>query len=138
MTVSFAPTDDGDVKGLVRDALTGYSDSVDEVPSDVLDTQLRMAKLELYNYTGSDAFYSDAGLGQALVGATAVYSKLSLENYSVDSWRVGDTEIDTGSFNNPREAQYEQYVSLVQQGLAASDVTSGRAPSNTSGYIDGW
>ena len=130
----FAPTSDTEAYELVR-ALTDYDDTDDELTQSSLDTHLRVAKLNLYNEVGSKEFYEDPGLGQALVAATAIYAKAAVENYSVDRWSVGDTEIDVGAFNNPESAQFQQWAELHATGLEASDATPDYSPSNTTGYI---
>ena len=132
----FAPTHDGEARTMVR-TLTGYDDTNEELSSEALDSHLRIAKLQLYNDVGAESFYDDAGLGQALVAAAAIYAKASIENYSVDRWSIGDTEVDVGAFNNPEGAQFVRWAELHANGLQSSDVTPDYAPSNTSGYIGG-
>lgn len=131
---SVAPQSDPEAKRLVR-TLTNYDDTEDELTDASLQGHLDIAKLELYNEVGTDAVYSDAGLGQALVAATAIYAKAAVENYSVSSWSVGDMNVSAGAFKNPENAQFMKWGKLHAGGLQSSDKTPTHAPRNTAGYI---
>lgn len=136
-TPDFVPTSDRDVKQYVR-VLTDYDENPDEYPEPQLDAAIEIAKLELYNRVDDDSFYSDSGLGQALVAGTAIIAKLGVENYSVTRWRIGDQEMETTGFQNPEQAQLSNWNEMVKSGLQSSDATPDYAPSNTASYIRGW
>lgn len=132
--IDFAPDSDQDVERMVR-VLTGYRDAADGLSQADMETALKVGKMKLFTATNSDAFYADAGMGQALVGCTAIYAKAAVENHSVSSWSIGDQRVQTGAFNNPADAQYEQWSELVRTGLQASDETEMFRPTNTAGYV---
>jgi len=145
-TPEFAPRTDDEVRDMVR-TLTNYDDAGDELPEAALDNHLRVAKMALYNEVGKlprpkgggeRSFYADSGLAQALVGATAIYAKAAVENYSVAGWSVGDMNIRAGAFDNPENAQFMFWGQLHADGLRASDATPVHAPENTANYIGGY
>ena len=134
-TPAFAPKTDADVRRLVR-TLTQYDDTDDELPTDTLQQQLEVAKLRLYNRVGSDEFYTDAGLGQALIAATAILSKAAVENHSIARFEVADIRVEmdsTGSDDDER--QYHEWAQMMERGIDRSDATPTSGPSNTASYI---
>lgn len=119
----FAPTTDSETTDMVR-GLTLYADSPDELRASELDTQLNIAKMRLKNETGSESFYSDAGLGQALVFATAILAKSAVENYSVTRWDVGSDSIDVSGAGDTDQQQFSDWASMVADGVASSSSSS--------------
>lgn len=119
--------------------LTLYEDTADELPSSTLDTLVKTAKMRLQNKYGSDSFYSDSGLGQALVGATAIIAKSAVENYSVDRWDVGEGDIDVSGAGDADQVQFQQWARLTAEGVTSSDAVSDDSASptgiNSSPYI---
>lgn len=128
-----------DLKRLVR-AETLYEDSPDELPESTLDDQIDSAKLYVHTKTGSDAWYTDRGLGLVLLGYTAAKAKGAVENISVDGWTVGggDVSIDASGAGDPDQVQFAQYEEMIQTGLSTSDsVESSGLPTNinSASYI---
>lgn len=130
----FAPTDDSDVRSLAR-TLTQYD--TDELSKDDLDGHIQMSKLEIYNELDieSDDFFTDSGLGQALIASTAIFAKLAVENYSVTRWQVADQEIETDGMSDEESGQLQRWGDLYQSGIRKSDLSSSSGPTNTAGYI---
>lgn len=137
MTIDAAPSDEGDVRDYVR-TLTEYSDDDSQLPRKPLQDLTDIAKLRIYNRTGSESFFSDSGLGQALVGVTAILAKARVENYSVSSWSIGDETIDTSGMPAEDSIQVQQWNEMHVEGLQSSSSGGESAPMNTSDYIGGW
>lgn len=128
---SFVPSDDSAAMSMVR-TMTNYDGPADGVDDAALAMQLRLSKTRLYNLTGVEDVYSDSGLAQTLVAATAIYTKAAVENYSIQSWSIGDQQIETGAFDNPESAQFTMWHQLHLEGLRSSDATDSMTPSNTA------
>lgn len=131
------PVDEADAKSLVR-GLTLYEDSPDELPSDDLDTHIRIAKMRLKTETGSSDFYTDDGLGQALVATTAIIAKAAIENFSVDRWDIGQGEIDVSGSGDTDNAQFGQWAQMASDGISESSTStksSAPTPSNSASYV---
>jgi len=127
---SFAPTGRSDVRQYVR-RVTDYDDT--ELTAADLDGHIDVAEMVVYNRTSSDAFYRDVGLGQAVVFTTAILAKVSMENYSVTRWNIGDQYIDAGS-DGAVDEQIRQWNQMVRDGITNSDETPS-GPRNTTSYI---
>ena len=126
----FVPTSKRDVQDMVR-AVTDYDERT--LSQTTLDKHIEIAKTVLYTRTSSDAFYTDAGLGQALVFATALLVKAAVENYSVTRWNIGDQYIDAGT-DGTSDQQLQQWNSYVREGIRRSDETP-TGPRNSADYI---
>jgi len=123
------PTDKQDALTLIR-GLTLYEDSPDELTTSELETHLRIAKMRLKTKTDSDNWYSDDGLGQALVATTAIVAKAAVENYSITRWDLGIGEIDVSGAGDEDNAQFSQWASMASEGIAASDNGSALSATN--------
>jgi len=134
MAIDEAPSSRADVKAYVR-GLTDYSDTPDELPETALDTLVDLAKLKIANKVDGADFYVDSGLGQALVGTTAILAKERVENYSISSWSVGDQSVTVDSTSN--DSQLESWNDLVLEGMAASSATpsDGDGLRNTTEFM---
>jgi len=133
----YAPTSESELKTMVR-GLTLYDDTADELPNSDLQTQIAVAQMMLKNRTGSEDFYTDSGLGQALVGTTAILAKAAVENYSVDRWSVGADDIDVSNAGDADQMQFEAWNMLINDGIAESDSASKTTtpiPKNSANYI---
>lgn len=119
----YAPSTDSEAREMIR-GLTLYEDTSDELPQSDLDTQLSIAKMQLKNETGSEDFYSDEGLGQALVATTAILAKAAVENYSITRWDVGSESIDVSGAGDDAQAQFQQWASMAADGVASSSSSS--------------
>jgi len=129
------PTDDADAKQLAR-GLMLYDDTPDELPSTELDTHLRIAKMRLKTKTGNNNFYTLDGLGQALVATTAILSKTTVENYSVDSWDIGVGEIDVSGAGDEDVVQFSQWADMAAEGLTSEGIGQTTATNiNSASYI---
>ncbi len=120
----FDITSDSDLREYFR-ALTLYDDTADEIQKSTLNTQISVAKLKLKNEANSTEWYSDSGLGQALLGTVLILGKAAIENYSVSRWDLGDAEIDVSGASDSEQVQFEEWATLVSDGLKASNVDSG-------------
>lgn len=118
---TFAPTQDSELKDFVR-AITQYSTS--DIGSTDLDTQVKIAKMRIKNDVGSESWYSDEGLGQALTYTTCIVTKTSLENAYLDSWSVGDQSMTVRDATEEDSAQLQDWNEAILDGLEASSVTS--------------
>jgi hypothetical protein len=134
--VQYAPSDETELIEQVR-ALTMYDDTRDELPNATLQTQIGVAQMMLKNKTGSENFYSDSGLGQALLGTTAILAKAAVENYSVDRWSVGADDIDVSGAGDADQMQFEMWNKLINEGLSDSSTqkTASPVPRNSANYI---
>lgn len=130
----YAPSNRTELIELVR-ALTGYDDTADQLPQDQLTSLVQIAQLRLANKADDD-FFTDAGLGQALLGYTAILAKAEVENYSVSGYTIGATSIDTSGAGRDDAAQLKRWATLVREGLdesAAYEASGGLRDS--AGYI---
>lgn len=141
MPSDFAPTTDGDVKTTVRH-LTGYDGT--ELSDAEFSTLLDLTKLTLVNETSvtsdegdNDVWYTDNGLGQALIFTTAIRAKATVENYSVDRWDFADQQIDVRGAGDPDQVQFQRWMKGAANGLDASSEyeDDDPTPSNTASYI---
>lgn len=133
-------TSDADVKELFR-ALTLYDDSPDEINSGTLDTQIRAAKIRLSNKVDSDSWYSDSGLGQALLYTTMILGKCAMENYSVSAWDMGGGSIDVSGAGDDEQAQFSEWADAVSEGIRSADNVSNNAHNDveiTKTFIGGY
>lgn len=128
--------DDADLKTLVR-GLTLYEDTARELPDSKLDPQIRVAKMRLANKTDSDSFYTDSGLGQALVGWTCILAKCAVENYSVSQWDVGPANIDVRGAGDAEQVQFNEWAEMVSEGISESDATENTSITFSGGFIGG-
>lgn len=133
-TPSYAPTSDGEVETYVR-ALTDYDDAADELPISTFGTQLKIAKLRLNNRVNSDDWYSDAGLGQALVACTAIMCKATVENFSIDSWTIGDQSVEAANANPAQSQQLTLWNDMLVEGLDSSRAGADNQLSNSASFI---
>lgn len=132
-TPGFVPTNDREAATLVR-ALTDYENTPDELTDANLQQHLKLAKLRIYNEVDSNDFFSDSGLGQALIALAAIHAKLAVENYSVSGFTVGDQQIDVSGVRDADAAQLQIWAEMQADGLAESEFTSTYAPNNTANY----
>lgn len=130
------PKDDEELKTIVRDE-TSYDDSEDELPESQLDTVVERAKGKLEMTTGSDAWYSDDGLGFALAAYAAMRAKSAVENVPLSGYSIGDEQVSFDSADPETSQQLSMWADDVTDGLDASDLDTaqGPTPTNTSGYI---
>lgn len=135
MSVKF-PTTDSEVKDAVRSE-TSYEDTTDELPDSQLSDIIERAKGRMELETGSSAYYSDDGLGFALVAYTCMRAKAAVENISLRSYSLGDTDLTFKDTDPESSMQLEQWAQDVKVGLDGSDLDSSQGPvmKNTSGYI---
>lgn len=135
MSLSY-PTSDSELKTIVRDE-TSYEDTSDELPDSQLDTIIARAKGRVELETGSSAYYSDDGLGFALAAYTCMRAKSAVENISLRSYSLGDTDV-TFAHTDPEDSlQLQMWAEDVRVGLDASSLDSSQGPvmKNTSDYI---
>lgn len=132
------PTTDDELKSRVR-ATTLYEDTPDELPADHLSSLLNNAKMRLQNRTGVSNWYGDDGLTQALLYATALSTKVAIENYSVTRWDVGAGEIDVSGASDTESAQFQMWANYVSEGLSASDSEDVASTGTTTSIVsDGY
>jgi len=135
---SYAPTTDAELHEMVR-ALTGYADAPDELTAQMLDRQVRLAKLRMATRVDADEgeWFRDGALGQALIGCTAIMAKAEVENYSVSSWSVGDQQIRVNEATQEESSQFQLFNEILNEGLRNSDATASYTLRNTTDYIGG-
>lgn len=120
--ITFEINNDSDIKRFVR-GITGYDPTPSELPQEDLETQIALAKGRLsmeYSLSGQP-WFSDQGLGIALVYGCAIYCKLTVENHSVASWDFGDEEIESRSLSPEESAQLSIWIDIVKDGTDNSD-----------------
>jgi hypothetical protein len=121
-------------------AETGYEDTPDELPQSDLETLRANAKLVLATDAGvDDGWYTDRGLGLALLGVTCVKAKARVENYSVSSWSLGggDVSIEVED-SDGSSIQMTEYENMIQMGMARADdvdATLTATNINSASYI---
>lgn len=130
------PQNDADLKTVVRDE-TSYDDAPDELPSSQLDTIVERSKGRMELETGSSAWYSDDGLGYALVAYTCMRAKAAVENIPLSSYSLGDEQVSFSSENPEDSQQLEQWATDIRIGLDASDKDQQTGPrlADSAGYI---
>lgn len=130
------PDTDAELKDIVR-AETSYEDTADELPSTQLDAIVERAKAKTELETGSDAWFTDNGLGFALAAYTSMRAKAAVENFSLSNYSMGDEQVGFASDDPEDSQQIQQWADDVKTGLDASgvDEQQGPTPTNTSGYI---
>lgn len=130
------PKDDTELVQIVRGE-TGYEDTEDELPQSDMDVVVGQSKARLELRTGSDAYYSDDGLGFALAAYTKMRAKAAVENVSLASYTIGDEQVSFKEADPETNQQLQQWAEDVRVGLDSTDVDSdsGLKPRNTSGYI---
>lgn len=132
---SFEISDKTELKERVR-AETGYS-SEDDLSDSDLDTLIDTTMLSVKMETGSDKWFSDAGMGLALMAYTCMRAKSRVENIPLSSYNLGDLQVSMQDTDPETNAQFQQWARDVANGLQASDAYESQRPkmSNTSGYI---
>lgn len=129
----FIPESDEELYDIIRD-ITGYGDSVDKA---VLESQIRIAKLRLYNRTGKDDFYDNASLTQALLGYTGMLTKSTVENTTLESYEIGDESVQFGNVNSNNPIM-DLWAEMVAEALGDIDSASDNmGMSNSSSFISG-
>lgn len=130
------PTTDSELETAVR-AETSYEDNADELPSSQLTNIIERAKARVELETGSNSWYSDDGLGFALVAYTCMRAKSAVENIPLRSYSLGDTDVTFSQADPDDSIQLQQWAEDVKVGLDASSVDSsqGATMTNTSSYI---
>ncbi len=138
---SYDITSDRDLHQFVR-AETDYADTRDELPQSRLSTLTESAKLRLAVKANVDeGWYSDRGLGLALLGVTCIKAKASVENHSVESWSIRGGDVDIQARDSDGESiQYTAYERMIADGMATSDVSTSEPTSsatniNSASYI---
>lgn len=135
MPIDYAVETEDELKSLAR-SITGYEDTQDELPAGHLDDLVTVAAMSVFNETGSDQWFADSGLGQALLFTLCIRTKERVENYSVSSWSVGDQTINVQNAGEEDQAQFVNWAQQVNDGLEASDeVTTAYTVENSAGYI---
>lgn len=126
------PQDDPDLRSKVR-SLTQYDDNEDELPQSDLDDIIWATKLDLKNETGSEAWYTDDGLGEALLYGTMIAAKVTVENYGAVQWSFGDETVTTTAEVPPEDsAQLQQWAERANNGMDSSSETTDGIPTMTS------
>ncbi|UBF23166.1 hypothetical protein M1M34_gp015 [Haloarcula tailed virus 2] len=137
MVESFSITSDPELKTRVRSA-TDYNDDEDEgiLDSD-LDNIIKDAKSKVFLETGSKAWYTDDGLGFALIAYTCMRTKAQVENFAISSYTLGNETVNTRNATPEQSQQIQQWADDVRTGMNASELDGSTKPKmqNTSGYI---
>jgi hypothetical protein len=130
------PTSDSELQTAVRDE-TSYDNTEDELPQTQLDTIIERAKGRMELETGSSAWYSDDGLGYALVAYTCMRAKAAVENVPLSSYSLGDEQVSFDTSDATDSQQMEQWAEDVRVGLDASDKDEQTGPrlADSAGYV---
>jgi hypothetical protein len=130
------PDNDNELRQAVR-AETSYDDTPDELPQSQLSDIVERAKAKVELETGSESWFTDDGLGFALVAYTAMRAKASIENVPLSGYSLGDERVSFDQSDPEDSQQLQQWAEDVSTGLDASSADSavGPVPTNTSGYI---
>lgn len=130
---SFDITDKSGLQSKVRSE-TGYDDTPDELPAsdlgDLVDDAMLLLAVKA-GFTESD-YFSDRGATLALLGASCIKSKASVENITVDSWSIGsgDVAIDASGAGD-EDRVFAEYEDMMETGLAKSEAATESAfPTN--------
>lgn len=126
-----------ELKERVRYATSYTDDSNDGLPESQLESIIRDAQLKVYLKTGSDAWFTDDGLGLVLFAYTCMRVKASVENFAIVRYAIGDETVTTRNADPEDSQQIQMWADDVRDGLNASSVdTPSRATlSNTAAYI---
>lgn len=130
------PNTDSELKTIVRDE-TSYDSTEDELPETQLDTIIERAKGKIEMRTGSDAWYSDDGLGYALAAYAAMRAKAAVENVPLSGYSLGDERVSFNADDPETSQQLQMWADDVRDGLDSSaiETTDDQRPTNTSSYI---
>lgn len=133
---SFDITSDTELKDRIRDE-TQYEDESFELPNTDLDGLIDTAKMKVALESGSEDWYSDRGLGLALLAYSCMRAKASMENAGIEGYELGDQEVTVSNANPDTSQQIQQWADDVATGLSNADTSSDDGPSmrNTSSYI---
>lgn len=121
-TQSFSVTSDSETRTRVR-TITGYDDTVDEIPQATLSNLLDAAKAKVYSDADTTAWYSDHHMGQVLVYTLCIQSKLRVENVSTKSWSLGNESITALTADADVEGQLNEWNDEINENLGDSDET---------------
>lgn len=133
MTIDTEVNDEQELKELAR-AITQYSTT--NISDDDVDKLVKVSAMRVETKTGTDKWFSDRALGQALLYTLCIELKAAVENYSVDAWEIGDESIEVADGDGEASAQFTQWATAVAEGIEEStEVTGGYVPSNTSSFI---
>lgn len=120
MVNPWEPQSDSDVRADVR-VETQYEDNPDELPKAELDRLLGRAKHRLHLRTGSTSWYSDSGMGMALIAYTAMRAKAAMENATIVDYSLGDQDVTLRNADPETSQQIQQWAEDVRIGLDASE-----------------
>jgi hypothetical protein len=133
---SYDITSDAYLKYMVR-TITGYADTPNELPESKLDSLIEASKLQVHTKTDANSWYSDRGLGMVLLGVTSAKCKSMVENHSIQSWDFGAGKIEARD-QRGNAVQYDQYESMIQDGMKKANVgSSSPLPSVSNSWIGG-
>ena len=129
-------TSDTELKQKVR-ADTQYDDNTDELPESTLDVLIETAKLRVKLKTGSDEWFTDAGLGLVLLAYTCMRAKVAVENVNIEEYQLGNQRVRTRNADPETSQQMQQWAEDIRVGLNASDTYKPQRPGlqNSSSYI---
>lgn len=141
MSLKF-PSNDTELKQAVRGE-TDYADSPDELPDTSTGSGTSMskvierAKARVQLETGSSAWYSDNGIGHALVAYASMRAKAAVENAAIVGYSLGDQEVTLRNADPETSQQIQQWAEDVKVGLDASSSDTSQRPRmrNSTAYI---
>lgn len=115
------PSDDSELRDVVR-AETSYENTDDELPQSQLDNLIERSKAKLELETGVNSWYSNDGIGFALVAYTCMRAKAAVENISMSSYSIGAEDVEFHHADPEDNMQMQQWADDVNTGLDATDV----------------
>ena len=137
MVETFSISDDSELKTRVRSA-TGYEDDEDEgILTSDLDNIIKDAKAKVFLETNAKKWYTDDGLGFALLAYTCMRTKAQVENFAISKYSLGNESVTTRNATEEQSQQIQQWADDVRTGLNASelDKSTKQKMRNTSGYV---
>lgn len=137
MVESFSVTSDTELKDRVRSATDYADDSEEGIADSDLDNIIKDAKSKVFLETRSKSWYTNDGLGFALIAYTCMRAKAQVENFAISSYELGNESVTTRNATPEQSQQIQQWADDVRTGLNASelDKSTKQKMRNTSGYI---
>lgn len=135
--MTYIITSDEQLKDRVLSATQYDEDDFTRTDTD-LDNLIDDAKLKVFVKTGSDAWYTDSGIGMALYAYTCMRAKAAVENISIEGYTLGNETVKMHNATPEQSQQIQQWVDDIADGLGSSTAVNSAGSTgviNTSGYI---
>lgn len=137
MVEAFGIPNDAELTERIRSA-TGYPDDEDEgILASDLENIIKDAKTKVFLETKSKEWFSDDGLGFALLAYASMRTKAQVENFAISKYSLGNESVTTRNATPEQSQQIQQWADDVRTGLNASQIDQSTKPKmqNTGGYV---